>query len=80
MIMEAKLPVRLRVLIGAVENAVAGNAYHPGDVIVQANGEPVRRVLDLRAAASAARESSTPLVLVWYRRGSRMEAALSTLD
>ncbi|MCZ6603687.1 MAG: leucyl aminopeptidase family protein, partial [Alphaproteobacteria bacterium] len=34
MIMDAKLPVRLRVLIGAVENAVAGNAYHPGDVIV----------------------------------------------
>ncbi len=33
MIMAAKLPVRLRVLIGAVENAVAGNAYRPWDVL-----------------------------------------------
>ena len=33
MIMAAGLPVRLRVLIGAVENAVAGNAYRPLDVI-----------------------------------------------
>ena len=27
------LPIQLRVLIPAVENAVSGNAYHPGDVI-----------------------------------------------
>jgi leucyl aminopeptidase len=33
LIMAAKLPVRLRVLIGAVENAVAGNAYRPWDVL-----------------------------------------------
>ena len=33
MIMQARLPVRLRVLIPAVENAVAGNAYRPGDVL-----------------------------------------------
>jgi leucyl aminopeptidase len=33
MIMGARLPVRLRVLIPAVENAVAGNAYHPLDVV-----------------------------------------------
>jgi leucyl aminopeptidase len=33
MIMGANLPVQLRVLIPAVENAVAGNAYHPRDVI-----------------------------------------------
>ncbi|MFT5538694.1 MAG: leucyl aminopeptidase [Alphaproteobacteria bacterium] len=33
MVMGAKLPVQLRVLIPAVENAVAGNAYHPRDVI-----------------------------------------------
>jgi leucyl aminopeptidase len=33
MIMAVALPVRLRVLIPAVENAVAGNAYHPLDVI-----------------------------------------------
>ncbi|MEO0393612.1 MAG: leucyl aminopeptidase family protein, partial [Pseudomonadota bacterium] len=32
-IMAAKLPVRLRVLIPAVENAVSGNAFRPKDVI-----------------------------------------------
>ncbi len=38
MIMAAKLPVRLRVLIGAVENAVAGNAYRPLDVLATRKG------------------------------------------
>ena len=33
MIMDAALPVSLRVLIPAVENSVAGNAYRPGDVV-----------------------------------------------
>lgn len=32
-IMDAKLPVRLRVIIPTVENAISGNAYRPGDVI-----------------------------------------------
>ncbi|MFP6747334.1 MAG: leucyl aminopeptidase family protein [Alphaproteobacteria bacterium] len=38
MIMSAGLPVRLRVLIPAVENAVAGNAYRPGDVLQTRKG------------------------------------------
>ncbi len=33
LVMESRLPVRLRVLIPAVENAIGGNAYRPGDVI-----------------------------------------------
>ena len=33
LVMAAALPVRLRVLVAAVENAVAGNALRPGDVI-----------------------------------------------
>lgn len=33
LIMESELPIRLRVLIPAVENSVAGNAIRPGDVI-----------------------------------------------
>ncbi len=33
LIMSAGLPVRLRVLIPAVENAISGNAYRPGDII-----------------------------------------------
>lgn len=32
MIMEARLNVRLRVLIPAVENAISGNAFRPGDI------------------------------------------------
>jgi leucyl aminopeptidase len=38
MIMEAGLPVRLRVLAPAVENAISGNAYHPLDVIKTRKG------------------------------------------
>jgi len=33
LVMQYKLPVRLMVLIPAVENSVSGNAYRPGDVI-----------------------------------------------
>ena len=38
LIMAFKLPVRLQLLIPAVENAVAGNAYRPGDVIKTRKG------------------------------------------
>ncbi|MCG8490882.1 MAG: leucyl aminopeptidase family protein [Sneathiellales bacterium] len=41
MIMDAQLPVRLRVLIPAVENAVSGNAYRPGDVLTSRSGKTV---------------------------------------
>ena len=37
-IMAAKLPVRLRVLVPAVENAVAGNAMRPSDIIQTRKG------------------------------------------
>jgi leucyl aminopeptidase len=36
--MHAKLNVRLRVLIPAVENAIAGNAFRPGDVFKTRKG------------------------------------------
>ncbi|MDF1733923.1 MAG: leucyl aminopeptidase family protein [Minwuia sp.] len=38
MILAQALPVRLRVLIPAVENAVAGNAYRPGDILQTRQG------------------------------------------
>ena len=38
MIMGAKLNVRLRVLIPAVENSIAGNAFRPGDVLTSRKG------------------------------------------
>jgi len=37
-IMDAKLPVRLRVIIPAVENSIAGNAFRPGDVLSTRKG------------------------------------------
>lgn len=38
LVMENNLPVRLKLLIPAVENSVAGNAYRPGDVIPSRKG------------------------------------------
>lgn len=38
LIMGAGLPVHLRVLIGAAENAVSGSAFRPGDVVVSRKG------------------------------------------
>lgn len=41
MIMEAGLGLRLRVLIPAVDNAVSGDAFRPGDVLTAGNGRTV---------------------------------------
>jgi leucyl aminopeptidase len=41
MVMDAKLKVRLRVLIPAVENAVAGNAFRPLDIFPSRKGPTV---------------------------------------
>ena len=38
LIMEAKLPLRLRVIIPAVENSIAGDAFRPGDVFKSRKG------------------------------------------
>jgi leucyl aminopeptidase len=38
LVMGAKLPVRLQVLIPAVENSIAGNAFRPGDVFKTRKG------------------------------------------
>ena len=37
-IMDAKLPIRLRVLVPAVENAISGNAFRPRDVLKTRKG------------------------------------------
>ena len=37
-VMSAKLPVRLRLLVPAVENAVSGNAFRPSDVLATRKG------------------------------------------
>ena len=41
LVMRAKLPMRLRVLIPAAENSIAGNAFRPGDVLTSRNGMTV---------------------------------------
>ena len=38
LIMRARLPVRLHMLIPAVENAISGNAFRPGDILTSRNG------------------------------------------
>lgn len=38
MVMGAKLPVRLRLLVPIVENAIAGNAFRPGDILASRKG------------------------------------------
>ncbi len=38
MVMDAKLDVRLRVILPAVENAIAGDAFRPGDVLYSRKG------------------------------------------
>lgn len=70
MIMAAKLNVRLRVLIPAVENAVAGNAYYPSDVLKTRKGITVEvgntdaegRIVLADALAEACREGCDLLV------------------
>src|SRR5690242_3810628 len=41
LVMRASLPMRLRVLIPAADNAIAGNAFRPGDVLRSRNGMTV---------------------------------------
>lgn len=47
-IMDEALALRIRVLIPAVENALSGNAYHPGDVI----NRPLKKSCNLRRSTS----------------------------
>ncbi len=37
-IMARRLPVRLRLIVGAVENCIAGNAFRPGDILPSRKG------------------------------------------
>ncbi|MDX2144787.1 MAG: leucyl aminopeptidase family protein [Rhodospirillaceae bacterium] len=70
MIMAAKLPVRLRLLVPAVENAVAGNAFRPGDVLASRKGLNIEigntdaegRLILADALAEAVTEKPTLLI------------------
>jgi leucyl aminopeptidase len=41
MVMRTKMPMRLRVLIPAADNSIAGNAFRPGDILTSRNGMTV---------------------------------------
>ncbi|MEP2718801.1 leucyl aminopeptidase family protein [Pseudophaeobacter sp.] len=70
MIMAAELPLQLRVLIPAVENSVAGNAFRPGDVLpsrrgltVEVNNTDAEGRLVLADALTLADEGAPDLVI-----------------
>ncbi|WP_380787385.1 leucyl aminopeptidase family protein [Sphingomonas sp. R86521] len=70
LVMAAKLPVRLHLLIPAVENAIAGNAFRPGDVLRTRAGLTVENTntdaegrLVLGDALTRACEESPELIL-----------------
>ncbi|MCE8472330.1 leucyl aminopeptidase family protein, partial [Rhodovulum sulfidophilum] len=70
MIMALDLPLRLRVLIPAVENSIAGNAMRPQDILTARNGLTVEinntdaegRLVLADALAYAAEEESDALI------------------
>lgn len=41
MVMAEKLPIRLRLILPIVENAISNNAFHPGDIIRMRSGKTV---------------------------------------
>ncbi len=70
MIMALKLPVQLRVLVPAVENSVAGNAFRPGDILtsrkgltVEINNTDAEGRLVLADALTLANEGEPDLVI-----------------
>ncbi|WP_010163983.1 leucyl aminopeptidase family protein [Sphingomonas sp. PAMC 26617] len=70
LIMGARLPVRLHLLIPAVENSIAGNAFRPGDVLATRKGVTVENTntdaegrLVLADAITRAAEEAPTLIL-----------------
>ena len=70
MIMALKLPVRLRVLIPAVENAVSGTSFRPGDILrsrkgltVEVNNTDAEGRLVLADALALASEDAPELIV-----------------
>jgi leucyl aminopeptidase len=70
LVMAARLPVRLHLLIPAVENSIAGNAFRPGDVLATRKGLTVENTntdaegrLVLGDAITRAAESNPTLIL-----------------
>lgn len=84
-IMDEKLPVRLRVLIPAVENAVSGDAFRPGDVIrtrkgitVEVDNTDAEGRLVLADALTAAAEESPQMIIDFATLTGAARIALGT--
>ncbi|APZ43634.1 leucyl aminopeptidase family protein [Acidihalobacter ferrooxydans] len=84
-IMDENLPVRLRVLIPAVENSVAGDAYRPGDVIrtrkglsVEVDNTDAEGRLVLCDALAAAAEEEPELIVDFATLTGAARVALGT--
>lgn len=85
LIMQLSLPVRLTVLIPAVENAIAGNAYRPGDILIGRNGKTIEidntdaeGRLVLSDALVLAAESNPELVVDYATLTGAARVALGT--
>ena len=85
LIMSASLPVRLQLIVPAVENAIAGNAYRPGDVVATRRGLTVEidntdaegRVI-LGDALALASESEPALIVDFATLTGAARVALGT--
>ena len=85
LIMSENLPVRLRLLIPAVENAIAGNAYRPGDILntyagitVEVDNTDAEGRLILCDALSLAAEEQPELIVDFATLTGAARVALGT--
>ncbi len=85
LIMAHKLPIRLKILIPAVENAISSNAYRPGDIVKTREGLSVEidntdaegRVV-LADALSLAKEANPELMIDFATLTGAARVALGT--
>ncbi len=85
LIMQLQLPVRLRVLIPAVDNAISGDAFRPGDILATRAGKHVEvdntdaeGRLILCDALSAAAEQKPDLIVDFATLTGAARVALGT--
>lgn len=85
LIMQMNLPIRLRVLVPAVDNAISGEAFRPGDVIntragktVEVDNTDAEGRLVLCDALTAAAEHSPALVVDFATLTGAARVALGT--
>ena len=85
LIVSQRLPISLRVLVPAVENAVAGNAYRPGDVLhayddttIEIDNTDAEGRLILSDALALAREEDPELIVDFATLTGAARVALGT--